>query len=502
MASRVETRIDRTSTLLPKNDTGEPASRQLPRQRATAEDPSHDRPDGERHGPRLLRDRQGRWSPILPFLGVLVRGVDAPLFGPPERHGSPVAYHPSVGYTRDIYVAIAMNWCVDLFGFSYLFHGYFAGWESRGSAWGVALGLGGVFATAFATFATSLVRKPLRSPRARWRVLRVSGTVAGLGALAVVVASALGPDSVASDVLRGLGWLSLGGASLASLFSAFGFQDGAMLATRAAVMLGVGYLVAEPLHEAMFSQEIAEAHREQQLAGIRGELAAIEPRLVDLRESAFGSCMRARSVPVDPTCGEPRAERERAELLVQAIAFVKGDEKSGKPTNATRDYLLTTARELEATAVVALLGAPGPRGEGYSPRYQQAVAMQSDAKKLAHAARSLEDSCVSAAAECEQSSAGHPEVAALGNRRSELEASLATVDQSAVDPGPIDRAIALDHLVRGSGGADGLQRASVLQGKMMAAWFLAMVMPIIVLAMKVSAGNKLEPYLRKRWAGR
>jgi hypothetical protein len=29
-----------------------------------------------------------------------------------------------------------------------------------------------------------------------------------------------------------------------------------------------------------------------------------------------------------------------------------------------------------------------------------------------------------------------------------------------------------------------------------------MVMPLLVLVMKVSAGDKLEPYLRRRWLGR
>lgn len=450
-----------------------------------------------------VRLRPRRYSPILPFLGVLFRGADAPLFLRRDALLAPEtpSYHPSVGYARDIYVAIAMNAAVDLFGFTYLFHSYFTGWSSAALAWTVSLGLGAVFATAFATFATSLVRKPLRTPRARWRTLKVTGAVGVVGAVAVICGGALGAGAV-PEILRGVGWLAVAGASLASLFSAFGFQDGAMLVTRAAVMLGVGYLVAGPLHEAMFYQEIEQAHRERAMADTATHRDGIRARVAEIQAASFASCMRARSVPVEPTCAQPRAERERAELLVQAIAFVKSEEKSGRSASATRDYLLDSARKLDATAVVALLGTPGSASAKDNPRYQQAMAMQGEARKLAQTARSLEDTCVGAAAACELAAGQDPEVAALARQLGVLEADAGAVAEGGTSPGAIDRAIALERVISGDGAADGARRASLLQGKLLAAWFLAMVMPVIVLAMKVSAGDKLEPYLRKRWGGR
>ncbi|MEZ4241746.1 MAG: hypothetical protein R3F59_37480 [Myxococcota bacterium] len=87
-------------------------------------------------------------------------------------------------------------------------------------------------------------------------------------------------------------------------------------------------------------------------------------------------------------------------------------------------------------------------------------------------------------------------------------------------PGPIERALALEALTEGAVGVEAAvaegavaqgtvgdavraaRRAGVVQAKLFAAWFLAVAMPALVLVMKLTAGSRLEPYLRRRWAGR
>lgn len=469
-------------------------------------------PVSELPRPRLLiqpvrRPRERRWGPILPFWGVLLRGFDGPVRSNPDDapdvYDAPTrpTYHPSVGYAREIYVAIGMNWLVDLLGFVYLFHSYLVGWEPL-SAWLIATLLSVAFSTAFATFAVSLVRKPLSAPRRDTTVLAVAGGLVAVGVLGLVAGSVWDPTaSPLARFVSVVSWLPLGAGGLAALASTFGFQDGVMVFTRATVMSGVAYLVAGPLHEAMFEKEIERSFRDLSLEAIAAEGSTLRPELEQARSAVFGACMRSRSAPEEGACRQPKAERERAELLVQTIAFVEQQELTGVDGAASRAFLLDRAREVGGTAVVALLGGGATGRAGIGPRYQQAVAMKAEALRSASAAKQAEDACVSAVASCEGIVAADPRVQGLERRLASLQTQADAVQSGVERPGAIERALALESIVRGHGNEGG-RRAAILNGKLLAAWFLAMVMPVLVLVMKCSAGDKLEPYLRKRWTGR
>jgi hypothetical protein len=445
------------------------------------------------------------YSPILPFLGVLLRGRDAPLLA---RASEAPSYHPSVGYARDIYVAIAMNALVDLLGFAFLFHAYVAGRAEGWRAWAIGVGLGAVFSLAFATFAVSLVRKPLRYPRLDPRGAGIAAAVVAVG----VAVAALGDASLPMRRAGGLAVaLGLGFGSV----SALGLQDGALLATRAAVMVGVGWLVAGPLHEAMFHDEIDRSYRATAIAAIERRVSEQQALLSTVRTDRFEICMREGQQPPDPGCAEPRAEAERAELTVQALAFVRGQELTGADAERNRAFLLERAEALGSSAVVALLGVGATGRAGHGPRYQEAVRLGPVAARQAEADRDAEAACLATAAACEARLVDDPRVIALEAELSGLRDRVAVLRSGVAQPGPIERALALEALIEAPGnlvggphpgdppgGDHGGGRAATIRGKLFAAWFLAMVMPVLVLVMKVSAADKLEPYLKRRWAGR
>ncbi|MEM6931383.1 MAG: hypothetical protein AAF602_30915, partial [Myxococcota bacterium] len=142
----------------------------------------------------------------------------------------------------------------------------------------------------------------------------------------------------------------------------------------------------------------------------------------------------------------------------------------------------------------------GKRGKG--PRYYKAVGQEKDARTKAAEAQGHETLCREAVAECETDVQGDPQVASLQGEVDELQKQA----DSAVatrPPGVIDRALALESITEGEGTDEEAEARSVwMTSRLAAAWFLAMVMPLIVLIMKLTAGDKLEPYLRKRWAGK
>ncbi|MBX2797405.1 MAG: hypothetical protein KTR31_07055 [Myxococcales bacterium] len=441
-----------------------------------------------------------RWSPILPFFGVLFRGLDAP-FGKPQTAPT---YHPSVGYARDVYVAITMNWLVDVLGFTYMFHSYLHSIQPWWLPWALGLLLGMVFSTAFATFAISLVRKPIQDPEIKPGPLTVAvlfavAAVAGFVSSIVYVEQLGGYDwivyrlSIAAVLLGGMVWL----------FSMFGFQDGSMVYTRACVMFGVGYLVAAPLHETMFYKEIMEEYQEQQVAEVHAEEASVKDELDGARAGVFGSCMRRKSMPADDTCAEAKQNVAKADLMISAIEFVKEEERLGEDAVTNRTFLVDNAKDLGATAVVALLGSGSTGLRGLGPRYRQAVKMEPEARTGLELAREDERACLRAVSQCEVEASEDGKVAELTVRIAELQGKAERVRDGSDAPGTIDRSLALEAITKGHGSTeDAQERSTVLTSRLAAAWFLAMVMPLIVLVMKVTAGDKLEPYLRKRWAGR
>ncbi|MEN0067098.1 MAG: hypothetical protein AAGA48_33515 [Myxococcota bacterium] len=447
---------------------------------------------------------KSRWSPILPFFGVMLRGHDAPFSTP--RDQAP-AYHPSVGYARDVFVAITMNWVVDVVGFTYLFHSYLVTLRPWYLPWMLALGLGLTFSTAFATFAMSLIRKPIRSPSFDVRSAVIAILLA-LVSLSGFVSVAVFADSIggASGVVQGLSLAALLAGAGVWLFNTFGFSDGFLIFTRAFVMFTVGYLVAGPLHETMFHKEIMAEYKAQALAEITAEMKDKEPVREAAWASEFETCMRRKSLPPDLKCEQPRVDREKAELLVQAIDYVKEEELLGvnsKSSKSTRDYLLTAAKDLDATQVVVLIGPGGTGQAGMGPRYQRAVRLEPKANRDLDRTRDTERSCLENASLCEEEAQKAPEVVNLDKREEELREKAERIREGEEEPGAIERALALEAIINGEGQSeDAEERSALLNSRLVAAWFLAMVMPLIVLVMKVTAGDKLEPYLRKRWTGR
>ena len=289
-------------------------------------------------------------------------------------------------------------------------------------------------------------------------------------------------------------------AGVTFLFSTFGFQDGSMIFTRAGVMFAVGYFVAQPLHETMFFAEIMEEHQRLELAEVADEIKGKEGELADAKVAAFDSCMRRHSMPPDSTCAEASRRFGQAELLVAAIEFVKDEELRGKDPVQTRGYLLDRASALEATEVVTLIG-PGSTGlRGRGPRYHNAVKREPGARQAVAEAKAYEERCRTSVAECEDETTEEEAVAALHDEIAVLHTRSELLEAGEDRPGVLDRTRALESLIEG--GEDGEDQSAWVLGRLVAAWFIALVMPLIVLVMKITAGDKLEPYLRKRWAGR
>ncbi|MEN0062099.1 MAG: DUF4407 domain-containing protein [Myxococcota bacterium] len=451
--------------------------------------------------PLATRDRFGtvrRWIPVLPFFGVMLRGKDAPLFQP----NMAPTYHPSVGYARDVYVAITMNWLVDALGFTWMFHGYFVSLEPWWLPWLLAALLGTTFSSAFATFAISMVRKPIQDANLQFIPITVSVVLFAL-AIAGFGYEWYGPDTGISDGLVNFGaGISLAASIAVFLFATYGFQDGSMIFVRGLVMFTAGFLVAGPLHETMFYSEIIEEHGRMVQDEARDKVETKSEELAAVVEQKFGSCMLQHAMPADPECFEAKQQTERASLMVSAIEFVKNEEEQGADPVADRGYLIAKAKDLEATDVVALIGvgATGKRGKG--PRYFKAVGMEKDARSKAAEAQGHEDLCRQAVAECETEVRADPAVANLQAEVDELDEQAKTAVATR-PPGVLDRAEALEAITRGDSDAENAEARSMwMTSRLAAAWFLAMVMPLIVLIMKLTAGDKLEPYLRKRWAGR
>ena len=450
---------------------------------------------------RQTNTKTSRWTPILPFFGVMLRGLDAPLSTPREQAPQ---YHPSVGYARDVFVAITMNWVVDVVGFTYLFHSYLVTLRPWWFPWTIALALGLTFSTAFATFALSLIRKPIRSPAFDLRATTIGLSLALLSLAGFVVATVF-TDSFEGmlGVIRGLSLAALLAGAGTWLFNTFGFSDGFLVFTRAVVMFSVGYLVAGPLHETMFHKEIMDEYKAQALVEITAEQEEKKPLRDAAWSTAFDKCMRSHGLPADLLCEEPKVDREKAELLVQAIDFVKEQELLGVTSKSTREYLLQTAQELKANQVVVLIGTGLTGQAGRGPRYQRATKLEPGANRALDRARETEQSCLDYAGSCEDEAVNSPAVVNYDRRMEELREKAQRIREGEEEPGALDRAQALEAIIAGEGSTDDAdERAALLNSRLVAAWFLAMVMPLIVLVMKVTAGDKLEPYLRKRWGGR
>jgi len=445
-----------------------------------------------------------RHQPILPFLSVLVAGRDGSL-AHDRGDFEPLGYHPSIGYARSIYLAIAINWVVDWLGLAYLFHGYLANLESAWLSVGVPIALGMVLSSGFANFAVGLVTKPLGRPSLTQTTKRMAGVVAGAMVVCTMILGAAfvwdpGEVNARSPLLEFAHWLSMGGVVVgifALMALAWSVMDALFLGTRMVVMVVVGFLVAGPLHEAMFREEIEAAHRQLRETELRA-LAMTQRddrRIADSAE--FRACIANRGGTVDSNgqfvCRVTQDDIDRLDLHIDAAVLMRDSEKSGYPNWEARRRLAAQARSRGAEEAAALLQQEVSGRRGGGARYQEHVDRVEDLKdrrvdKLSEKARCAAtlDACVATGG----SQSGSDIDKAVVER---IDAQLRALEVQ--QPGPIDRAKALDHLVRSSASGD------LIEQRLLVAWVLALLMPLIVVVMKLTAGQRLEPYLQRRWKG-
>lgn len=427
-------------------------------------------------------------APILPFFPVLLLGRDG---------WTAAQALPSVGYARGIYLAIAINWLIDLLGLAWLFHTYLATWDTAWIAVGAPLLLATLLSSGFAVFAVGLVQKPLRRPRVprlSWPLRLTLGMLASLG-LGVVLASQVfvaQGEWFALAVLAAEASLAVGAVVL--LAAAFGVMDAIYVLARGVVMVSVGYLVATPLHEAMFEHEIEESFYTRQERRLEVELAALDTKASDETVSAGESCRIKAGFANDLDCRDLKRSAGEAGAMMRAYQFVAHSEENGYQDEAARKALEAEQVHFPSLADVLSIkpSARKKRGRLYfeyiSDRDKYEGAMQEFERRY--------KACVAASARCE----GETQPAArTANARERLTRELQLYVDRRIKLGAIDRALELEHLIEAREADSVVGAREVVWAKLRAAWILALMMPLIVVTMKLTAGARLEPFLDRRW---
>lgn len=450
-------------------------------------------------GRELGAEPTSLYSPILPFLSVLLY----------ERDGDDsVAYHPSVGYARAIYIAVAINWVIDALGLSYLFHGYFASWESRGASVAIAVVLGVVMSTAFSVFAISFVQKPLPSftiPSGWSRHLRWIAPPMLLATGCILSAQIWDPEQVGPwfefTVLAS--WTLLAGGAFAGLVFSLGVSDALFLSTRVATMMGLGYIVAGPLHEAMFKKEIERSFYERQVADLDRRISELGESTRKKSDDGISLCMRAAGFQ-DSACADIQSLVTCQTDTVKAYKVLLDAERAGSKDLApeARDRLKNACADASAVLAYALTGQHGT-GEKYERRVAEQGQAQQELERLqlrGAACNTAKETCL---IEFTKPSEYNEQRAKLEAERALFATELRETQTLAL--GAIERGLEFQHLVApaGSDQAGSVDMATeIVRNKLNVAWFLAMVVPFIVIVMKLTGGERLEPYLRRRWARR
>lgn len=436
------------------------------------------RSDGD---PARFRQTAAR-TPILPFLGVLVHGQDRPLFAGPGESG----FHPSVSYVQKIYLAILINWFIDALGLGYLSYGYLLWLKPRWAGACAAAILGTALSTALASFASGLVLRPLRLPTrgsADQPVVLVTLGAAVL-ASAVVLSSAVWSTehSQVYQFAVYLSWLALALALMVFASLAFGVVDVLYITARLLVMFSVGYVVAGPLHLLFFHKEIHEQWQNDR----RNERDKAHKDTLTKSENIYKTCLTTSGYTDE--CRGIGETLSRNHLLVRAYQAQMNCEDRGLLASACDQQRAPLREQAQAVGLREALGVlqrplTGKRGDG--PEYASLHESRSNAAAQLARAESVDQECRKAQVRCRDQ---QPAVQVTDTALTEQGAPVAA------EPGPIERAEALEK-IREKG-------RSFVQFQFHVAWLLAFIMPFIVLAMKLTGGAGLEPYLYRRWKGR
>lgn len=480
-----------------------------------------------------------RSSPsVLPFLSVLLLGRDGAWNENDHERPTP---HPSVGYVQKIYAAIALNWVVDLVGLVYLFYTYVAAWHHPVGRIGVPLLIGTALASGFSVFAVSLVQRPLPKPGVR----RLTSQQKALFVVVGLVCVTLGLISITyADVggramtLMGRGALvALGLVAATALVAGYGGMDAGYVLVRVVVMVSVGFIVAGPIHEAMFQTEIEQSFYARREKALETDIAELEDGLEKRRNdrtyvSGDGGEMRremqeakdceakVKLLIQPPDCDEERQESERAELIVSAWELVVSDQRRGTTSSRARQKFKEANQEkLGIDRVQEIMKRPVIKHTKSKTlrKYEDELSSAQDERRDAIARlndcrdtrNDLEGQRHKQRQTCEQtaatdrSTANTDDTNKVTDRLNDLRRVLSEYKTRARTPGAIERGLELEHLVHEAGGLGGdVERArGVVRRKLLTAWILAMIMPLIIVAMKLTGGRWLEPYVERRWRG-
>jgi hypothetical protein len=479
--------------------------------------------------------------PILPFFSVLLQGRDAE-WGWGTADGAEPVRHPTVGYVQVIYFAIALNWVVDFAGMTYMFHTYLVSWSAPVVRWGIPMVLATVFSTGFASFAVSLVQKPLRRPRiprsSPWAM--IAGFATLVSCLAVILAT-WAFDDLASPwftFAAFLAWSWLGLAAMIAFFVAFGTMDALYVSSRGVVMVFVGYLVADPLHEAMFEKEIEDSFYQERVARVQAALEKLEEVNAEglkKHKEATEICTKRYTKTEVQSCADMEKSVHLLELQIRSYNALMDDEYRGSVDEERRDKIRADAKAYALEGELDMLN-ERPKSPHVGKRwraYEEARNRASDLLKVAMGSLGVcqKDSRQPVVNEDEKKACIEKLEVEEGESRtsrmkemSKLLAERARLENREEAMGAIDRALALRDLIehassrrdddaddergntandqeRGSveGATDTSKAEAVVERKLVAAWFMALVMPLIVVTMKLTGGARLEPYLGQRW---
>lgn len=444
---------------------------------------------------RLRVDAGGK---VLPFLDVLIRGRE------PHLSESDLV-HPSVGYAQGIYVVIAFGWVIEVASFAYLGWTYSAGLDSLILRGIIAALAGFSFATTVLFLELLFVRKPLPIPRV---------TLVSQIAFPAVIGLLTAGLAIQFDL--GGAWSMVVGALAAGVFgvvgSMWGWMQSALIMSRVAIVALVALIVAIPLHEMMFITEIKDAYYTPKIESIRDEISAINKEIRSACETQLNSARM--HLEKDQACKSEQDKVEHDNLACQAYTFVLDTtRKSYNQKSKTELRFERSQRKLFQEAAHKIGGDDIMSFVTQSPsQHRREKSLIDDTKRkyceveVQNADKELKkcrynvDNIERNVEQCVAKSSGEGDRAdTLIQKRGELDGYLN--DKATI--GALDLGLALDKVERGDIklAPEDLARArrAVIFQKFITPWFLALLIPMIVIALKLTAGKELEDYLYQRW---
>jgi len=426
---------------------------------------------------------------ILPFFSVLVRG----------REPGPGGGHPSVGYVQGIYVVIALGWVIETVSFGYLGWSYSAAIANVWLRLAASVVVGGSLSTTLLFLVLLFVRKPLPRPQftSAWKIF----APAALGVVALVAGMGIGLE-LGPALLVGV--LIGGGFAVAGLV--YGWMESVFVVSRIVIMCVVAFVVAAPLHEMLFMETVEAVYYEGQIAGVERELDDLDGRARQECEDKY-----QYSSVKEQGCSDEEREHNVDVLTVEVIEHLLlatrwGAARDSGRLDEVQEDLVDRAEKLGAKDAATRLRR-GP--ESYRGRAQRKMLRSDRAVYGAREESSLVrqqkcrdtvseiDLTVSRCVEERRGTAGYV------RERERLESQLAEYRNPSSSIPPIEVGLAMRKIEKGGGELSEEEeveaRRTVAMRKSATPWFLALLVPLIVITLKLTAGPDLEDYLHRRW---